>query len=209
MSKVSKAVKKYVQNALKESPEHKVYDTAQVNPAAGNVNYDVGSFQVLTNMAQGTSQITRLGDQIRPVSLRVRGYAIGANNATGVPTSIRVIVFQDTDQDATSAVIGDILDMNGVTSDFIAPYAPQTKGERIKVLHDKIYDIPLAGYAAGSITGIKHFDFWVHGLPAKITYNGAAAGKNTIETLITSNQSNASGFEPIVYMTSQFVFTDA
>lgn len=213
--KVSDDVKKYVKRAVADYPEKKHYPTYQNSPFAGVVNYDVGAFQSLTTMAQGTTAITRVGDSIRPLSLTMRWRATANNDATGfVATdggqcSVRYIVYVDKDQLGPVVVVGDILALQPGVSDFLAPYRLDNVPSRFTILYDKMIDLPGKGYAAASASNTVTHYAKIKNLPNKIYYNGALAGHNEIGSLITSNRSNANAAEPYVDMTSSLIYTDS
>lgn len=207
--KVSDDVKTYVKKAITEAPEKKKYVTYQDNPFAGVVNYDVGSFQSLTGMVQGTTDRTRIGDVIKPISMELRYFAQANQDATGASaTSVRYIVFIDKDHLAAAAVIADVLELQPGTSDFCAPYNIQNVPARFTILYDKMVDLPAPAYGAVSYGNTQTTRAFIKGLPGKIFFNGGGLGKNEMQSLITSNRSNALALEPRVVMTSSLIYTD-
>lgn len=123
-------------------------------------NYS-GGIVDLCDPAQGDGQEERVGNQIKPLHLTIRGYA--AVDSTGGPTEIgRLIIFRYKDENGQALAVGDILDSDivGTTK---APLAGKAYDNRYhsKILFDKTFYM---GYNASgaqdtSLPSVRSFKF--------------------------------------------------
>lgn len=136
---VSPSVKKYVKRVIASDVETKQYQTA-----FGKVNsVETGDFYDLTNMAQGVTEITRLGDNIKLVGL---DFNVLFEQTTGGDDSIRCILFK-WHGDTTTA--GPLLNrvLSPATSadrNIIAPPSFSQPGN-FTILWDKMWSTGLTG----------------------------------------------------------------
>lgn len=203
-----KEVKAIVKKAIKLAPEPKFYTTWQVTTIDnGDVSNDVGAFQAIAGMSQGTDADERVGDYIKPISLHMRYTAICSNLATGTPNAFRTIVLVDHDADAAAPVIGDVLKLEGKDSDFVAPYNFRNR-KRFSILYDKTHRIDLPGYAAASFSNMVTYEAWIKNLPSKVIFDTNTPKENMIYSLITGFYPNATNKAPGVSMTSILKYTD-
>lgn len=73
-----------------------------------------GTMQLLSNISQGTTNNTRLGDTVKPTSVRIR---MKMNlNASATSSQVRIIVFRWVSESPATSSVADILDTSTVTS---------------------------------------------------------------------------------------------
>lgn len=186
--------------------ETKSFPQDQTIAGGGAVNSGTGSFAVLSIMAQGTTNVTRVGDSIMPKALRVSYYMTPASTVGGSDTNGRVIIFADKDHNGLNPVLADILSITTASNSCNAGYNPDNVPTRFTILSD--HSFPLMNYA--SVAGVGNpsiFTRHIKRLPGKVNYVGATAGKNTIFALAVSSQ--AAGNSPKYGFASQLLYKDA
>lgn len=210
MAKVSKAVKKYVKHALDANEEDKVYDTNQLNPSgvAGEVNNSVGSFANLTGMAQGTTNLTRIGNKVNPKSLKVWVQGTIGTTAVTSNTTVRTIIFMDHDIEAVQPVLAGVLNNTGgnASNAVIWPYNDDNVPKRFTIMLDKTHRLAIGGNERFSFShtfGKKQL--------RQITFatNGGIIGKGTVRSLILSQIADNSADTPEVGICSKLYYEDA
>lgn len=209
-TRVSKAVKNYVKAKLDADVEDKYFVTNQLNVAgvAGPVDNSAGSFQNLTGMVQGTTNITRLGNKINPKSLDVWVQARHTQIGVAGDTLVRVIIFMDHDLEAVQPTSAGVLnDTSIATNNFvIAPYIENNVPQRFTIMLDRLLKLELNG----SPLAFLHHRFNKSDL-RQITFgtNGAIIGKGTVRSLLLSQQADNDADIPEVGITSRLVYEDA
>jgi len=205
-AKVSKAVKAYVKKQLDVQVEDKVYITRQVNPAGagGNVQWTTGSFQTLSNIAQGDVQGSRNGSRVTAKKLRI-DYSAQAGTTDSV---IRMIVFQDKAMDAVQPIANQIFGTgdSGTISRPLAQFDPDRVPGRFHILADRCFKLSLAGDTnhTGRMVIRKK-------LIKNLYFDDATTtlGSNCIYCLLLSDQATGGATVPGVNVTSSLFFEDA
>jgi len=207
--KVSKGVKAYVKRALRADEEIKV----QLDPISANVVQYIEPFigvlsgttnvtALIPRLPQGVAQGERLGSEIRPRSLHVKGCInLSGKVAQCWNIRVRVMVVQDRsnlDQSQKAQFVnvmagsllmsasggGGVVGYNGRASTHFLPI----NTDRYDVLHDTEFPMSLAAgttsqqspLVAGNMTSMSSnnsrvLDFKVR-LPAKLKYDDGASG---------------------------------
>jgi len=127
----SKSLSNAVRKAIKYSGESKYFYT---NIGTSNVDWN-GLIQNLTLVPQGTTDVTRIGDSLTPMSLEVRGHLV-LNQAGRQYCMGRMLIFrwlQDTDD--TSPTVTDVLDFVGSDQVVLSAIA-HDKREDYNILYD-------------------------------------------------------------------------
>lgn len=119
--------------AVENSPELKFIDnfnaiTILGVPAAAQIN-------LLNGVVQGTTETTRLGEEIKPTSLQLRGTIFGTTSATQADFEVRIIVFWDRQSNGVAPTAAQLLDLTTITQAYHAPYNRDYQ-ERFTVLWD-------------------------------------------------------------------------
>lgn len=138
-----------------------------------------GAITALSNMAIGDTHLTREGLQIRPASLEWKLDL--RQHASATATTVRIIIFKDTQMSGTTPTVAELLELDAITS-----FMEHDTRPRFMVLRDMIFVFSINGnrvtYAAG---GLK--------LKGKIWYTGsdasaAAQAKNNLFVYAVSNE---------------------
>jgi len=126
-----KTVKSIVKNAMKYAGESKYFDTA----FTGTSLTDVGELVLLTDDAQGTTDITHIGDRITPMFIDMT-YQVVLATASRLFCNVRIIVLRwmVSTNDASPSV-SDILDYSDSVNACNAPFI-HDKRSQFNVLHD-------------------------------------------------------------------------
>ena len=204
---VAREVKK-----ITPKPELKYHDAH--NTAILDVN---GQFlQPLSHLPTGTTDISRIGDEINLSRLRIEmnlNYE-SQGGLTDAEGCYRVILFQWLDNDGvTVPVPNDILN-SALTSNLqIAPFKYDRIGTLFNVIHDKVYSFPWHGNTGLCDTYKKLvFDLYKDKKTKKqIRYvNGAITGYNQLYLMIIASRSfdvtTTNAMNCAVY--SRLTFTD-
>jgi len=85
----------------------------------------------LSNIAQGTDYFNRVGNSIKPLSIRIAWSSMGSNAAAY--NRMRLMVVQDKENQGVDPTLGEVL--AGLSQPILAPMNPET-GRRFKVLLD-------------------------------------------------------------------------
>lgn len=166
-------VRQMIMSSRLASSELKMYGTAQtaINPSIAGT---------LTALSQGCS----LGDasnQRDGAQITVQKIRISFNARSAATSSIRYIIIQDHQNNASAPIVADILRFANITSSYSLVVLSEQK--RFSVVHDEIIDLSLNGKMTETV---------VHTLSKfqkKITYLGdtdvvTANGKNSFWILI-------------------------
>lgn len=161
---------------------------------------DAGTLYPLSELAQGLTSTTRVGDSIRIQGLEIRGNV--EINAAASNTLIRVMVFRDLDGPGTYPTIGDVLEQTGGSAGVIST-ARFNRRERFSILYDELFALSSGSNASATF----HYSSGQNG---HILYLGTTAaeasdGKGTIYVLTVSNEAANT---PSLRSYSRLLFTD-
>jgi len=109
---------------------------SNVTQAGGNITY-------VSDVVQGTTDNTRVGDSIRPVSIQLRGTC----EPTG-STDFRIMIVKDTDSNGVIPTIAGTAE--SIFIDFIArtTYKNSLTAKRFSVIYDRYYSANTITYGA-------------------------------------------------------------
>lgn len=193
------ASKQYVKRAVARVQETKHYPESSGLQAMG---YDSAYIADLTSMGQGTTSITRVGNDVKATSFVFKGYVTpNAGTAIGVA---RVILLQWFEDDSAGApALTDLF--NATNTSYLENVRPDKLLGRGKVLYDRRFTID------DVVEGHHVFTAFVSGkkLARKmIKYNEAATtGKNHIYLIGTSSIAAAAS-PPAIGYASMLHFKD-
>lgn len=131
--KQATAVTKIVKKVETKSSEKKFYDTDRL----GSISTAGQVFSCLNGLAQGVTNVNRIGDKIQLTSFQVRGIVTAGDSYN----FMRFILFQwASDANTASPIVTDVLDGAAISSGsgITAPYNMETSGT-YKVIKDKVY----------------------------------------------------------------------
>lgn len=179
--------------------ETKFIDTVQgaaTQDATGNV-------YCISQVAQGLTSATRVGDSVRIQSIEVRGHVLANSAATN--TTVRLIIFRDLDGYGTAPATADILEGVGTT---MAPFSPEkfNKRERFSILYDQMLMVQ-----GGTTQGLAGTPFYFqtthqgHILYLAETAATASNGKGSVYVMCLSNEATNT---PTLRFSSRVLFTD-
>lgn len=221
--KVSKAVRKYVHKELKEDKELKYLD---VSTADTTTVTTTGVIVPISNMAQGVTEITRIGDQVTLYSVEGRGNIVGpllgtavAGNALYTDISFRLMIFWDNNAIGTIPIVAQTTNTNGVleTASSLSLMAKHNLAQnRYHLLYEKF--ISLKNYAEVLAVGgtsiqqlpISYVIQFKKKLKHKVHYLSAGAdqpslGKGNLYMLYITDNANSSEFN----MRTRVTYTDS
>lgn len=126
--KVPESTRKYVNRRIRSTEEKKF---KYLDSSSNVLSYDSPYLLQLNNIAPGTSDNTRIGDEIFMHKLKIKGIVQQAANANVVS---RIIVFQwfSNSTPTLDDVISDTADSQAVHRDY-----NDDNGHRMKILYDK------------------------------------------------------------------------
>lgn len=155
MAKVSKNVKKYVKKAIKAFPEVK-FSMGYIDSVVVRDANSTPFYFCLTNIAQGSSVVTRVGDSYNLMDFELR-LMIGIDPTSTTSNKenwFRMLVFQwHTEVDGTDAnlltnlpITGNVLEIGANSSGALATpdslYDIQSKSQKnYTILHDKLFHL--------------------------------------------------------------------
>lgn len=209
-NRVSKAVKKYVKAKLDADVEDKYFVTNQLNVAGagGPVDNHLGSFQNLTGMVQGLTNITRLGNRITPKSLDIWVQARHTQIGVAGDTLVRVLIFMDHDIEAVQPTALEVLNStsDATTNFVISPYIENNVPRRFTIMLDRLLKLELNGSPLAHL----HHRFNKSDL-RQITFNTNASiiGRGTVRSLLLSQHPDNDADIPEVGIQSRLVYEDA
>lgn len=214
---VSKAVKTYVRRAL----PHVEFKEAWYHDNEVQLNtLTQGAMQAHPQVANGTTHVARIGNDISLKSFQVKGMLY--NNSTSETYARLLILGHSGDIDPTfstfpifrnssNGVTGNISTVNGLDT----MYYPINKVD-CHVYHDKV--IKLAGSATGNAgVNTKMFSHFMKfpGKGKRITYDGAAMGTGNQNTFISvywivadANDDTTGGTTVELSQLTRYWFTD-
>lgn len=148
----------------------------------------------LSQVAQGDTVSARQGNAIIARYLK---FACSLENSdgglsTGTATKIRVIIFQDTQQNATAPTAAQLLQDTTAGNQFIQSPLNAAYPGRFRVWYDKVHVMnSLTANSMGEPFIVKRYFEFYKRLNTKITYTGAAASdvsNNNIYVLFVTDQ---------------------
>lgn len=163
----------------------------------------VGMMYSLSQVAQGLTSTTRVGDSIRIQHIELRGAVL--LNAADTVTNVRVLVVRDLDGYGTAPTPADVLETTNSAAAPFSPYRFQKK-ERFSVLYDELFALQSAA-AGGTCSNVFSFAT-VH--QGHVLYLGTTAqdvsdGKGTVYVLAVSDETTN---KPYLSFYANLLFTD-
>lgn len=189
---VKKYVKQYVKSQLSADEELKHYPTV-IAPTALSTT---GVVQDLSVITQGTTSLTRVGDEVRAQSL---DFTVGfiAGDATNF---CRCTIIEWKMNDSNDAVTLSDVYSNYLNNPALSQISP-TKPNRFRIIYDKTVSVSTAGDGAAIIRG--HLK-----LNHAISYNlGANSGIGHLYMLLSSDSSAV--VHPTYSVDADFAYSDA
>ncbi len=162
-----------------------------------------GAVTCITQLAQGTTMSTRVGNSIKVQNLEILGrIAVGSSVTTF--SVVRIIVFRDMEGQGTAPVMSDVLESIGTSA---APRQPLDwlNRKRFGILYDSL--VVLTPTSGGS--SVKPFAFKI-ALEKHVLYRGttAAAASDGEGSIYVGTVSDETTNTPAVGLTSRIVYTD-
>lgn len=147
--------------------EYKIFDSSS---ASVQPDYN-GSIITLNNMAQGTTDVTRIGDSIKNQNIVIRG---GVTNTTTASTYNRTRIILVWDEQNQISTIADLLEATGSSQVVLSP-KHYDKRFRSNVLYDQTF-------STSTYTGSQaFFRDWEINLPIN-KHTQFSAGTTTVNT---------------------------
>jgi hypothetical protein len=167
---------------------------------ADNINTTGGAY-CISQVAQGLTSTSRVGDSVRIQHLELRGRAVA--NISAVSTSFRILVVRDLDGYGTAPTPADVLEYTGVVH---APRSPRkyNKLQRFSVLFDEVVELQTST-GVSSIPFVFETAHQGHVLYLGTTAAAASNGKGSVYVMFVSDESTNT---PTVSFVSRMTFTD-
>jgi hypothetical protein len=162
-----------------------------------------GSMTPISEIAQGLTSTTRVGDSLRIQHIEVRGRVQVNTSATN--SLVRVMLVRDLDGYGTAPTVADVLEVNASVG---APLSPEkfAKRERFSILFDELICVQSA---ISTGTAMIPFTFMTthqgHILYLGSTAAPASDGKGSVYLLAVSDEATDL---PTVAFISRILFTD-
>jgi hypothetical protein len=178
--------------------ETKFLDTVQTST---NINTTGGAI-VISEIAQGLTSQTRVGDSLKIQHIEVRG-RVNVNPAAA-NSLLRVLVLRDLDGAGTPPATSDVLELTGAVSAPLSPYKFRNL-QRFSILYDEVF------HMQGTVQGTAGIPFVFSSAHAgHILYLGTSAaaasdGKGTLYVLAVSDEATNT---PSLAFYSRILFTD-
>lgn len=139
---LKKAVDKEINKKLKVLPEIKGVDLTASNVQIKNTT---PALALLTVIDQGTDINQRVGDKVKLQDITFNAILSGGLNSTSgagsvYSNSVRIIVFQDMNDDSTAPVIADVLQASTNTVSHMG-WLPQNVSKRFRFIYDKLLQV--------------------------------------------------------------------
>lgn len=178
------------------------YKFIDVNSTSTGYN-TTATIAPLSQIAQGLTSITRVGDSFRLQTIEVRGRVFAAAAATN--SVVRIIIFRDLDNDGVLPPATELMEIDSVNSAPLSPFKFNRKG-RFSILYDQMM-------TTQSIlaTGVSSKEFvYKANLSGHVQFLGTTAasasnGKGSVYIYIVSDESANT---PTVAYYSRITFTD-
>lgn len=167
---------------------------------AASINTTGGTYCV-SQLAQGLTSTTRVGDSLRIQHLELRGRVVANGSATS--SCFRVLMFRDLDGYGTLPTMADVLEYNAVVDAPRSPYK-YNKLQRFSILFDELIEIQTS-------TGVSSVPFtFSTAHQGHVLYLGtsAAAASNGKGSVYMGFVSDEATNTPTVSFTSRMTFTD-
>lgn len=133
--KPSAKMVKAVANVIKRKDEERKYIDLDSQNAAYSFS---GTVIPISSCVQGTTALTRIADQINPISLNIRGRLIGNGaNVANTTQVARFMVFRDKFSNGAAPAVADVLQITGSNDIVYSPLNVNNLG-RFIVLYDKM-----------------------------------------------------------------------
>lgn len=204
---IKKSIKK-IQNQV----DLKFSDTSGgLNPATA------GNFRLLNSTVQGTTDITRIGDEVSATSIQVKGWVKADPTITSINTdvsrAVRIIVFWDAQANGAAPTLAQLLDLSVATDGTQAPYN-HTFQKRFKILKDKFFAVnPFYVTTGPNVADTMTFFRFKRKLGRRVKYNGNAGTIADIVSnslyVVTITDSVANANIAQVNLSTRFIFKDA
>lgn len=181
ISSVARSVKK-----INRKVELKNKDTLYTSGAVSAA----GELTLLNNIDQGTTDLTRVGDDIYGTSIQFRSLISGIGTVLD-SVIVRHIIFWDAQCNSAVPSVSTLLDTSVITTAIYAPYN-QDYQKRYKILYDKTFTltpqtllnfVPATG-TSSTVNKVAKFSRKKVKLGRQIKYNGTGSG---ISNLITNS----------------------
>lgn len=159
--------------------EKKYHDTL----ISGSVDYN-GTINLLTDIDQGDTNVTRSGNSILAKSLLIR-YSVIPDVSSANTSYMRVIICQDTMNLGTTPAVSDVLQNTASASAPLSHYNNQYSAQyRFKILYDKTHGLSnlqsTPAYVSEKLMVNDHIKY--------TGTQGTDEGKNNIYLVLISNQ---------------------
>jgi len=163
-----------------------------------------GSLAALTQLAQGTTMNTRVGNSIRVQRLSIMG-RVAVNSSVTSFSMVRVLVFRDMEGQGTAPAMSDVLESVGSTSAPRQPYDWLNR-KRFSIVADWYFPVTVN---SGGSTSVREFTldepFTKHVLYRGTSAAAASDGEGTIYIGAVSDEATNT---PTVAFTSRITYTD-
>jgi len=201
--KLPKHFKANVKKALLSISENKYHDYAT---AINSATTTVGMADALV-IAQGTTDLTRIGDAIILKSVHLK-YTLVAGQTQANTNNVRIMIFQWFDN--TSPAAADILASTAANSAVVSDYYMDTsrKDVTFKVLYDKTHSVSPITAGPSSIIPV---DKYLKGFRRNVMFNGGGTSPSygDIYFLNVSDQApGAAGTVPLYNISLRTQFID-
>jgi len=162
-----------------------------------------GGVACITQLGQGTTVNTRVGNSLRVQRLEVRG-RVAVNSSVTTYSMVRILVFRDMEGQGTAPVVSDVLEATGSSSAPRQPYDWLNR-KRFSILYDML--IPVTATSGGM--SVREF-VYVTELAKHVLYRGTTAsassdGEGSIYVAAVSDEATNA---PSVVATTRITFTD-
>lgn len=168
-AKVAPSVRTYVKKCMERQLEKKFYQKSisGVTPGTGGTFYSIG----VPDIVQGTSDSTRVGNQMKILKLQALGLVYDSASGAG---NVRILVIQDTQYNGANPAVADIVDNTSTYGQFDNANVIGHGGTRFKILSDKFLSTNYNFASSGHFT---HYKLTLN--PGAVVTYGASTGANT------------------------------
>ncbi len=169
-----------------------------------SVNPDYsGTMTALTQLAQGTTMTTRVGNSIRVQRFEMWG-RVSVNTAVTTYSLCRIMVVRDMEGQGTAPTVADVLEAVGTADAPRQPYDWLNR-KRFSILYDDL--VPLTPLSGGGVVKVFHYAV---NLEKHVLYRGTTAaassdGEGSIYLVCVSDEPTNT---PSVRVVSRITYTD-
>lgn len=178
--------------------EYKNHDV-EVSSTSMDVN---GSITALNYVDQGDGTESRDGSMFRCKSLEMR-YNLNLHDNLTAPTTVRIILFLDTDPSGTTPTVGQLLD--DTTNPHLSPRNLDNRS-RFVIIYDKLLTLNPNGLERYAAKIFKKLDYKV--LITGATASAANVKKNGLYSCFLSSQTSGATYKPTYLMHSRIRYID-